>query len=298
MVDADLTSLTEETNPSSTDVAYNVIDPSGARNPRKSTWANILKIWDTLTSTISGVKTFGSAGDTGKLKIAGNTSGAITVEAPAVAGTGTVTLPASGTVVAQGGALGTPSSGTLTSCTGLPLGGLVATTANRVLESNGTGVISPSAVTSTTLSYLDATSSIQTQINGKVTSGGALGTPSSGTLTNCTGLPASSITRTINAQTGTSYTGVLSDAGAVITLSNASAITFTIPPNSSVAYPIGTVLDLIQIGAGQVTISQGSGVTITSVGATPSAPKCRVQHSGASAIKTATDTWRVVGDIA
>ena len=98
----------------------------------------------------------------------------------------------------------------------------------------------------------------------------------------------------INAQTGTTYTTVLADGGKLVTLSNGSAITLTIPPNSSVAYPVGTKLDFIQIGAGQVTVAGGAGVTVNS---TPTL-KFRTQHSGASCIKIATDTWQLVGDLA
>ena len=98
----------------------------------------------------------------------------------------------------------------------------------------------------------------------------------------------------INAQTGTTYTTVLADGGKLVTLSNGSAITLTIPPNSSVAYPVGTKLDFIQIGAGQVTVAGGTGVTVNS---TPTL-KFRAQHSGASCIKIATDTWQLVGDLA
>jgi len=98
----------------------------------------------------------------------------------------------------------------------------------------------------------------------------------------------------INAQTGTTYTTVLADGGKLVTLSNGSAITLTIPPNSSVVYPVGTKLDFIQIGAGQVTVAGGSGVTVNS---TPTL-KFRAQHSGASCIKIATDTWQLVGDLA
>ena len=97
----------------------------------------------------------------------------------------------------------------------------------------------------------------------------------------------------INAQTGTTYTTVLADASKLVTLSNASAITVTIPPNSSVAYPVGTKIDFAQIGAGQVTIAAGSGVTVN---ATPSLV-FRAQYSGATCIKTATDTWLLVGDL-
>ena len=86
------------------------------------------------------------------------------------------------------------------------------------------------------------------------------------------------IAQSINAQTGTTYTFVLADQGKYITASNASAITVSIPTNASVAFPVGTSIDLIQIGAGQVTVSAASSgtTTIYSTGATAAAPKTRV----------------------
>ena len=103
----------------------------------------------------------------------------------------------------------------------------------------------------------------------------------------------------VNAQTGTTYTFALTDGNnTFVTINNASANTATIPPNSSVAFPVGTILNLAQTGAGQTTITQGSGVTITSTGATPSAPKTRVQYSACSAIQTSANNWLVIGDIA
>jgi hypothetical protein len=116
------------------------------------------------------------------------------------------------------------------------------------------------------------------------------------TLTSPT-INAPFINLAINSQTGTTYTPVLSDNGDLVTLTNASAITFTIPPNSSVAYPVGAQLNLTQFGVGQVTLAQGAGVTIVSTGATASAPKLRARYSTATAIQTATDNWLVMGDI-
>ena len=102
----------------------------------------------------------------------------------------------------------------------------------------------------------------------------------------------------VNAQTA-SYTFALTDGNnTFVTINNASANTATIPPNSSVAFPVGTILNFAQTGAGQTTITQGSGVTITSTGATPSAPKTRVQYSACSAIQTSANNWLVIGDIA
>jgi hypothetical protein len=117
------------------------------------------------------------------------------------------------------------------------------------------------------------------------------------TLTNKT-LTSPKVNLGINGQTGTSYTFVLDDAGKFITASNASAITVTIPPISSVAYPVGTQLNIIQKGAGQVTFAAGAGVTINSTGATAAAPKLRVRYSSATAVHEGSDVWYVVGDIA
>jgi hypothetical protein len=101
----------------------------------------------------------------------------------------------------------------------------------------------------------------------------------------------------INAQTGTTYTTVLADNGKLVTQTNASPITTTIPPNSSVAYPVGAQINVAQLGAGKVTFAQGAGVTIVSTGATASAPALRAQYSTATAIQTSTDNWLVIGDI-
>lgn len=98
-------------------------------------------------------------------------------------------------------------------------------------------------------------------------------------------------TKNINAQTGTSYTLVLGDAGKFITMTNASASTLTVPPNSSVAFPVGTVIEGAQLGAGQVTLTQGSGVTIQ---ATPGL-KIAAQYGTFGLLKTATDTWLAYG---
>jgi len=95
----------------------------------------------------------------------------------------------------------------------------------------------------------------------------------------------------INAQTA-SYTAVLTDDGKLITMSNASANNFTVPPNSAVAYGIGTQLNIAQLGAGQTTIVAGSGVTLNSAGAKL---KLSAQYAIATCVKTDTNTWFVCG---
>lgn len=104
----------------------------------------------------------------------------------------------------------------------------------------------------------------------------------------------------VNAQTGTTYTFVLTDNGKFITASNASAQTYSIPTNASVAFPVGTQIHIIQIDAGQVTIdavTPGT-TTVLSTGATAAAPKTSKQYAAATCIKTATDAWYVIGNIA
>jgi uncharacterized protein YjlB len=113
------------------------------------------------------------------------------------------------------------------------------------------------------------------------------------TAANISDFQTAAATPTIRAQTGTTDTLVLTDVGKTITESNASAITQTIPTNASVAFPIGSRIDFIQIGAGQVTFAAAGGVTLNG---TPGL-KCRAQHSGASVLKVATDTWQLVGDL-
>ena len=96
----------------------------------------------------------------------------------------------------------------------------------------------------------------------------------------------------INAQTGTTYTFVAGDASKLVTASNGSAQTYTVPPNSGVAFDIGTAITIIGIGSGKVTLAQGSGVTINSK---DSDKAIDGQHASVTIIKTATDTWQLIG---
>lgn len=102
-------------------------------------------------------------------------------------------------------------------------------------------------------------------------------------------------TLSFNAQTGTTYTLVAADLGKLVTLSNASSITLTVPPS---VFATGNIINIQQIGAGQVTLAQGAGVTITSTGATASAPKLKKQYSAASILCTGSNTFTVIGDLA
>lgn len=98
-----------------------------------------------------------------------------------------------------------------------------------------------------------------------------------------------------NAQTGTTYTLVAADAEfKLVTCSNASAITVTVPPS---IFTAGQMINVQQIGVGQVTFSQGAGVTITSTGGTASAPKITSRYGAATIICTASNTFTIIGGL-
>ena len=155
-------------------------------------------------------------------------------------------------------------------------------------SSSGTTTLQAAAVASGTLTLPAATDTL-------------VGRATTDTLTNKTltsptlNTPTISDARqniTLNAQTGTTYTLVLTDNGRLVTLNNAAAITVTVPLNSSVAFATGAVINIQQIGAGQVTVAGASGVTVTGTGT-----KLRTQYSAAALVKTGTDSWTLIGDL-
>lgn len=93
-----------------------------------------------------------------------------------------------------------------------------------------------------------------------------------------------------NAQTGTTYTLVLADQDKLVTLSNASAITVTVPNG---IYSTGQIVNLQQLGAGQVTIASDGTTVITGTGT-----KLRAQYSAASLLCTSSNNFTLIGDIA
>jgi hypothetical protein len=101
------------------------------------------------------------------------------------------------------------------------------------------------------------------------------------------------IADTILNQQAASYTLVLADKNKMVEISNASANTLTVPPNSSVAFPVGSTITILQTGAGQCTLTAGAGVTVNG---TPGL-KLRTTWSSATLIKRATDTWVALGDM-
>jgi hypothetical protein len=101
-------------------------------------------------------------------------------------------------------------------------------------------------------------------------------------------------TLSFNAQTGTTYTLVASDVGKLVTTSNASPVTVTIPPSTFTA---GNQINLQSIGVGLTSFTAGAGVTITSTGASAAAPILRARYSACTIICTAANVFTVVGDL-
>ena len=99
---------------------------------------------------------------------------------------------------------------------------------------------------------------------------------------------------TFNAQTGTTYTLVAGDADKLVTTSNGSAITVTVPPS---VFSAGQQINVQSIGVGLTSFAQGAGVTITSTGASASAPILRARYSAATIICTASNVFTIVGDL-
>jgi len=103
-----------------------------------------------------------------------------------------------------------------------------------------------------------------------------------------TGFDSAVAIPTYNNQTGTSYTFVLLDAAKVVTANNASASTYTIPPQSSVVWTTGATLRVTNLGAGVVTFAAGAGVTVTNTAQT------LAQYQSANLVRTGSDAWTVL----
>jgi hypothetical protein len=99
---------------------------------------------------------------------------------------------------------------------------------------------------------------------------------------------------TNTAALGGTYTLSLDDISKTLTFNSTATYTVTVPPNSSVAFPIGAKVDVVRLGTGAVTIAQGSGVTVNSKNLNKN---IAAQWSGATLVKVDTNTWILIGDL-
>jgi hypothetical protein len=157
-------------------------------------------------------------------------------------------------------------------------------------STSGTTTIQATAVAGTTTLTLPAATDT---LVGKATTDTLTNKTLTSPVINGATIGTSVINLATNAQTGTTYTSVLEDNNKIVEMNNGSANTLTIPLNSSVAYPVGAQINVLQTGTGQTTIAATAGVTVN---ATPGL-KLRAQWSSATLIKRATDTWVAVGDL-
>lgn len=157
-------------------------------------------------------------------------------------------------------------------------------------STSGTTTVQATAIAGTTTLTLPAATDT---LVGKATADTLTNKTLTSPTINGATIGTSVINLAINAQTGTTYTPVLADNGKMVTLSNASAITLTVPTEASVAYATGAQINIEQIGAGQVTVVGDTGVTVNGTGT-----KLRTQYSAATLVKLGSDSWTLIGDLA
>ena len=221
----------------------------------------------------------------------GSTSGTVLLVANAIAGTTTITLPATTGTAVTTGDNGTVTSTMIANSTivnndisasaAIELSKLATSTAGNIIVYNASGV--PTSVTETgdvTISDTGVTAIASGVIvNADISANAAIDQGKIADLT-------------LNQQT-TSYTLALTDKNKMVEISNASATTLTVPADNTVNFPVGASITVLQTGSGQVTISGAGGVAVN---ATPGT-KLRATWSSATLIKRAANTWVALGDL-
>ena len=246
--------------------------------------------WNSLSYIITGaVGTVTSV--TAGTGLSGGTitgSGTIAIDSTVATLTGTQTLtnktltsPVIATIT---------NSGTLTLPTTT---GTLALTSDITVTPTSTNTLTNKTLTSPVISSISNTGTLTLPTSTDT----LVGRATTDTLTNKT-LTDAKINLGIDAETA-SYTAVLANNSQIVTMNNASANIFSIPTDASVAFPDGTQITVLQIGAGQTTIQAVTAgtTTVNSTGGTANAPKLRVRYSSATCIKLSANNWVVLGDI-
>ena len=147
-------------------------------------------------------------------------------------------------------------------------------------------ILSKTSATNMAFTWINNDQGDITAVNTAVTSGLTGGAAS--------GAVDLSLLLNFNAQTGTTYTLVAGDLNKLVTSSNASAVVITVPPS---VFSAGQQINVQSIGVGLTSFAQGAGVTITSTGATATAPILRARYSAATIICTASNVFTIIGDL-
>ncbi len=290
---------------------------AGVSGVAHSTGASVKHVLtsDDLTAFAAGISPVASLG------FSGSTSGTTTIQATAVAGTNTLTLPATTSDTLVGKATtDTLTNKKLSDSTTTIVDATDITKAIKFDVAGTTavtGTIATAFTTAKTLTLPDATDTLVGKATADVLTNKTLTAPvissisNTGTLTLPTStdtlvgkattdiltnktLTAPLINLAFNAQTGTTYTLVAADSGKLVTSSNASPVVITIPPS---VFAAGEQINVQSIGAGLTSFVAGVGVTVTSIGATSAAPMLRAQFSACTIICTASNVFTVIGDL-
>jgi hypothetical protein len=191
----------------------------------------------------------------------GSTSGTTTLQASAIAGTTTLTMPAATDTLVGKATTDTLTNKTLTS----PVISTISNTGTLTLPTS-TDVLVGRATTDT--------------LTNKTLTSPVINTPKT--------------TIGFNAQSGTTYSLVIADQDKLVTLNNASDITLTVPNG---VFSAGQMINVQQLNVGQVTIVSDGTTVLTSTGATSTAPKLKAQYSAATILCTSSNNFTVIGDL-
>lgn len=242
----------------------------------------------TLPTVSSGANYAGATSGSTKLQASDTASGTITL--PAVTGT-VITSGDTGTVTSTMIADGAIVNADINASAAIALSKLATSTAGNILVYNASGVLTSVAETGDVTVSDTGVTAIGV---GKVTSSMILdGTIVNADISTTAAIDLGKIADISTSAQTASYTLVLADKNKIVEMNVAGANTLTVPPNASVAFPVGSQIQVLQTGAGQCTITAGAGVTVNG---TPGL-KVRAQWSYVTLIKRATDTWVVVGDL-